>query len=1240
MRGGAVFFRGSSGAAARAYLAADRTATADDYYLEKGELTASRFVFDGAGEMVDSGTLNAEAYQGWVEWVDPSTGEVRGSRRENSVLFLDKVINVDKTLSVAAVLDPEVAVQLDAALEQMAQELMAYAASEMHTRVGPRGAQVWTPVEKLEAVTVAHRTSREGDPHRHLHLQFLNRVWAQGKWRALDTAEFVKHNAAMNRLGEAVLASHTGLQDALAKAGFTFDPATGAVVELAEPAEALSKRAGQIAERRTQLVAQWQAEHPGQTPGEKILEGLDHLAWAQTRREKVPGVLPDEDKWRAEIAAAGFVMPSGPRERAVVSWSEVDKSALIRRAVEQLEASRSAWSVADASAAVAAQFSQCPVVDYPRPVRELVREATEALVAGRCTPITPDVDPWTAPHHLKVLTTDQVIESERTLQGLMVTKALEPVTEQVAVAGRTYELGAHQDMDQGLLERIFSESTSVDPDGRAVCLPEGAGHRDALAAMAGTHQLVVVTGAAGSGKTTLLKAAKHVGAVKGVEQVIVTPTAKAAEVAATETGSSASTVHALLRAYGFRWESDERTGVTRWQRLAPGEGDYQGVPEAKRLGPGVQVVVDEAGMLSQDVASRLFTVLHETGARVVLTGDYRQLGAVGRGGVLQMAEHATDASVDLDQVHRFLNPVYASLSLAMRARQAPGEQFDLLVDMGLVQVHASQEEANQALAQAWAQGAREGQNLLICAATNENAQQINTAIHQHPTSTSTSTGPGEGDGSGCLVGMDGLPMSEGARIMTRRNDVQLGVLNRQTWIIRQIGPTHTKIQDPDGGHRTLHVPNEYLEEHAHLGWAVTMHGAQGATVGQAHTLVDEHTDAAGLYVGLTRGRESNVAHFVAQDLAEARAQYVAAMGRDGADHGLDAARQALAAQLEGMNLTSRQAPVQPVMKTAAELRAGDQLRKDEELFTVVAVHGQKVTMRPSQDPGSGVRTGTLKAGAQVQVWPAATTFPAPKGQRAQVLAALNQRQQQAARAAGVLAPWAEHRQQTQTWLAAHPEAGELADALDTVGDRLAQARHEADTAHRQAQEAHREQAARLQAQLRQAQERAQNAGFFQRRAARAELAQAQAVLAAHEATAPAPAPQNTEQITQLVREQEQARAQYEALAEQFTEQVPTPARPYGAVGMDLRGQFTTERVQVWRHLGRQPVTATEDTVARAGEYQQRVERLQARRDWFAQDTPRVNAALWGQLKTPTRTPGLAGADHLVPQRERDTGLER
>ena len=297
-------------------------------------------------------------------------------------------------------------------------------------------------------------------------------------------------------------------------------------------------------------------------------------------------------------------------------------------------------------------------------------------------------------------------------------------------------------------------------------------------------------------------------------------------------------------------------------------------------------------------------------------------------------------------------------------------------------------------------------------------------------------------------------------------------------------------------------------------------------------------------------------------------------------------------------------------------------------------------MRPSQSPASGARTKTLKDGARVQVLPPDARFPAPAGRRAQKLVELELNQQKAARTANVFGAWAEHREKTTAWLDAHPEAEQLAGALDTLGVRLAQARHQAETTEQAAQEAHREQAARLQAQVRQAQERVQGAGFFQRRGARADLVQAQEALAAHQGTAPASVVQETGQITELAGEQARVRARYEDLAQDFAAQVPTPQRPVGAVAMELRGQLTTEPLGVWRHLSRQPVTATEDTVTRAGQYQQRVERLQARRDWFAQDTPRVNAALWGQLKTPTRTPGPAGESHLVPQRERDSGLER
>ena len=60
-------------------------------------------------------------------------------------------------------------------------------------------------------------------------------------------------------------------------------------------------------------------------------------------------------------------------------------------------------------------------------------------------------------------------------------------------------------------------------------------------------------------------------------------------------------------------------------------------------------------------------------ARVALVGDRRQLPAIGRGGVLDIAARwtAPDARVTLDTVHRFTDPAYADLTLAMRAGHRP-----------------------------------------------------------------------------------------------------------------------------------------------------------------------------------------------------------------------------------------------------------------------------------------------------------------------------------------------------------------------------------------------------------------------------------------------------------------------------------------------------------------------------------------------------------------------------------------
>ncbi len=55
------------------------------------------------------------------------------------------------------------------------------------------------------------------------------------------------------------------------------------------------------------------------------------------------------------------------------------------------------------------------------------------------------------------------------------------------------------------------------------------------------------------------------------------------------------------------------------------------------------------------------------------------------------------------------------------------------------------------------------------------------------------------------------------------------------------------------------LPGEYVQADVALAYAVTIHKAQGLTVDQSILLVDEATTAEGLYVGMTRGRTSNVA---------------------------------------------------------------------------------------------------------------------------------------------------------------------------------------------------------------------------------------------------------------------------------------------------------------------------------------------------------------------------------------------
>lgn len=995
MKGGQTFFKGSAGEAARRYLEQDSAFAASDYYTEHQNLLATRTAFGADGQVLDVQLLSPEDYQGWVEWADPRTGELRGKprsrvnpqsgKKEGSVLFIDKSVNAPKTLSILAAIDPEFASILERAMGKAAHELGKYQAENFHSRIMRKGKSYWEPAQQLETATVVHKTSREGDPFWHIHLQTLNRVKIGDKWRALDTKEAQKHNATLNALGTAIIGADQELRTYLHKAGYHLN-AEGEIQELEPYKQAFSKRNQQIQARKAQLLELWAKENPGVTPGTKIMGQIDHLAWAQTRNEKTQETSANPNRWASELEALGFVAPAGvsvvdDELLAPLENELVDEKLLTHFSdvvAGRLAENFSGWSVAQVRAEALKLISE---IDMSAEVQEILSlaERITSQVVGSCQVLAADIDPMSAPTHLPVLTNSTVLETEQALFDTASALVARTTSYQLALSpyGKPKETGAHYQLSEEEMGLIFSSRNLRDVHGQVLSLPTDEGHRQALAAMGGSAQLVVVTGPAGAGKTTLLKASQAIVELRGGRQFIVAPSAQAAKVAKEETGAKTGTAHSLLAAFGYK--AEEKQGITTWSE--PG-ADHK-VPRDWALRPGDQLVVDEAGMLTQDVAVRLQEIALKTGAQLVLTGDYAQLSAVGRGGVLQKASSVANAVVDLSSVWRFrtaegqIDEDYARLSLKLRARSEASEVFDELVARGLVVLHESEERAVEALANTWLEAKAEGRRSVVAASTNATVEAINAQVAaDYPKPESSET----------TAGMGGVSIGAGDIIKTRKNNRQLGVLNGQHFVVRSISSEGgIRVQSLEADRSVLELPAEYVSEHVQLGYATTVHSSQGMTVDEGHLLVTGQTDGAGVYVGLSRGKTSNVAHFVADSLEEAREQFVAAVGRARADMGLEAHQAELEAMLVGTEYEQKQSENYPVMGLFNELEPGDGFMYQGQKHLVVAADWEKHVLEvinPAEGAEASVKKLRIAADGQEAYQPITLTaggpLPAPK----------------------------------------------------------------------------------------------------------------------------------------------------------------------------------------------------------------------------------------------------------------------
>jgi hypothetical protein len=272
---------------------------------------------------------------------------------------------------------------------------------------------------------------------------------------------------------------------------------------------------------------------------------------------------------------------------------------------------------------------------------------------------------------------------------------------------------------------------------------------------------------------------------------------------------------------------------------------------AQRIGRSTLVIIDEAGMadtLSLDTAVQFII---GRGGSVRLVGDDQQLAAIGAGGVLRDIQ-ASHGAVRLSELHRFSDPAEAAATLALRDGRP--EALGFYLDRGRVHV-GDPTTTLDAVFEAWRADRAGGLDAIMLAPTRELVSRLNQHAHNHRLAGAT---PGRH-----VVLADGNRASIGDLIISRRNDRRLRITatdwvkNGDRWVILNLTRTDgVRVRHARSG-CIVTLPADYVQTATELGYATTVHTAQGVTADTMHGVVIGGESRLQLYTMLTRGRTAN-----------------------------------------------------------------------------------------------------------------------------------------------------------------------------------------------------------------------------------------------------------------------------------------------------------------------------------------------------------------------------------------------
>jgi conjugative relaxase-like TrwC/TraI family protein len=753
--------------------------------------------------------------------------------RAQTVAGFDLTFSPVKSVSTLwAVAEPAVAAAIERAHLAAVSEALRFIEQEaLFTRTGPQGIRQ-VNVRGLVAAAFTHRDSRAGDPDLHTHVAVANKVQTlDGRWLSIDGRVLFKAKVAVSETYNTALEQH--LRDAL---GVRFaarpgsDPGKRPIREIVGVDSRLSHRwstrRAQINLRRGELAVQFQNEH-GRPPTPVEALHLAQQATLETRDTKHEPRSEAEQRatWMNQAAA---VLGSAEAVASMVRTALAPPAKTARiadshwigdtadRILTVIEGSRSTWQMWHVRAEAERHVRTVEVpVDCSVALVDLL---VDEVLDRRCVPLAASHDDIAEPGVLRRIDGSSVY----TIAGADLytsQRILDAEQRLLTAAGRLDGTSVEQTaVDLAFLE-MAANGTALDP-GQASLVQQ-------MCTSGARLQLAIAP--AGAGKTTAMRALTLAWREDGGQVIGLAPSAAAAGVLGEQTGIRTDTLAKLT------WSLDH--------------GD---LPDwAAAVGPSTLIIIDEAGMadtLSLDTAVR-FAV--DRGASVRLIGDDQQLAAIGAGGVLRDIMNSHSA-LQLTELHRFTDPAEAHASLTLREGDPSALGFYL--DHGRFHVGDLAKITDDGFA-AWVQDRSAGLDAIMVAPTRELVAELNRRARAHRLDHS--------EASSEVRLADGNRASVGDVIITRSNDRRLRltatnwVKNGDRWMITHIDKHGDLTVRQTRSHLTVRLPSDYVATSTGLGYATTIHAAQGVSADTMHGLLTGEESRQQLYTMLTRGRHAN-----------------------------------------------------------------------------------------------------------------------------------------------------------------------------------------------------------------------------------------------------------------------------------------------------------------------------------------------------------------------------------------------